>query len=162
MSSVVYDVVSNGIVGDFAELGVWRGGLCIFAKGLFKALEQDRKRKIHVFDAFDIIKAGPYKKFSDFLKVSHEQVEINFRKYDLMDQNVLIHKGYYQNSLPNFYKAFEVRSDQQVSLAILRIDCNFYASYQDAFYYLYGFVPVGGYVIMDDYYSHPGARNVRR
>ena len=29
---------------------------------------------------------------------------------------------------------------------------------QDALYYLYQFVPVGGYVIFDDLMSHPGAR----
>ena len=40
-------------------------------------------------------------------------------------------------------------------LAVLRIDANFYDSYQDALYYLYPLVPVGGWVIFDDIMSHP-------
>jgi len=35
------------------------------------------------------------------------------------------------------------------------VDGNFYDSYQDAMYYLYDRVPVGGYVIFDDIFSHP-------
>ena len=33
---------------------------------------------------------------------------------------------------------------------MLRIDGNFYDSYQDAFYYLYDLIPVGGIIILDD------------
>ena len=40
-------------------------------------------------------------------------------------------------------------------IAVLRIDGNFYDSYQDAMYYLYEYVPVGGFVIFDDYFTHP-------
>jgi len=36
-------------------------------------------------------------------------------------------------------------------IAILRIDGNFYDSYQDCLYNLYDFVPVGGVVIFDDF-----------
>lgn len=41
---------------------------------------------------------------------------------------------------------------------MLRIDGNFYDSYQDAMYYLYEYVPVGGFVIFDDYFTHPPAQ----
>ena len=34
------------------------------------------------------------------------------------------------------------------------MDGNFYDSYQDAMYYLFPFVPVGGIVIFDDVFSH--------
>ena len=44
-----------------------------------------------------------------------------------------------------------------MKLAVLRVDGNFHDSYQDALYYLYGFVPVGGFVIFDDVFSHKGA-----
>lgn len=41
---------------------------------------------------------------------------------------------------------------------MLRVDGNFYDSHQDALYYLYDFVPVGGVVIFDDY-THSEARD---
>ena len=52
------------------------------------------------------------------------------------------------------------KSDQKI--AILRIDANFYDSHQDALYYLYNFVPVGGYVIFDDLFSLPDVGRVWR
>ena len=44
-----------------------------------------------------------------------------------------------------------VRYALQKGIAVLRIDGNFYESYQDALYYLWELVPVGGFVIFDDY-----------
>lgn len=41
---------------------------------------------------------------------------------------------------------------------MLRIDGNFYDSYQDALYYLYPLVPVGGWVIFDDISALPFAK----
>ena len=40
-------------------------------------------------------------------------------------------------------------------VALLRVDANFYGSYQDALYGLYDRVPVGGFVIFDDVMTHP-------
>ena len=39
---------------------------------------------------------------------------------------------------------------QNLHIAILQLDRNFHDAHQDALYYLYNFVPVGGYVILDD------------
>ena len=43
-------------------------------------------------------------------------------------------------------------------LAILRLDCNHYEDHLDALYFLYSFVPVGGYVIFDDVFAGPIVR----
>ena len=39
-------------------------------------------------------------------------------------------------------------------IAVLRVDGNFYDSYQDALYFLYERIPVGGIIIFDDVLSH--------
>jgi len=44
------EVISRGVPGDFAELGVWRGGTCIFAKGIFEA-HREHDRNVHGLSA---------------------------------------------------------------------------------------------------------------
>ena len=51
VAQLISNVVRTGVQGDFAELGVWRGGTCIFAQRLFGVLEPSKTRMIHVFDA---------------------------------------------------------------------------------------------------------------
>ena len=68
--------------------------------------------------------------------------------------NVFFYKGLFKDTLPGYYAKHK---DSNMKLAVLRVDGNFHDSYQDALYYLYGFVPVGGFVIFDDVFSHKGA-----
>jgi len=147
----IYDalssVIDDNIPGDFVELGVWRGGSAIYAKAVLYAFGAE-DRAVHVFDAFEVIPSygGP---LSSYLSVSQKEVEHNFKKYGL-DHNVVFHKGLFKDSVPVFRK-----ESNGNAIAVLRIDGNFYDSYQDALYYLYELVPVGGYVIFDDAFSHP-------
>lgn len=48
-----------------------------------------------------------------------------------------------------------VRTPSIQSIAVLRVDGNFYDSYQDAMYYMYDVVRIGGIMIFDDVMSHP-------
>jgi len=136
------DVIDHNVPGDFAELGVWRGGTCIYAKA-FLDIKGQSSRRVHVFDAFE--KIPGYGKSADFLMNSESDVKHNFRKYQVLDNHVHFYKGLFKDTVPSF----------QGQLAVLRIDSNFYDSYQDALYYLYPKVPVGGIVIFDDVYDHP-------
>jgi hypothetical protein len=45
---VLKAVVRNNVPGDFAELGVWRGGSCIYAKAVLNVMEADT-RNVLVF-----------------------------------------------------------------------------------------------------------------
>jgi len=131
------DVIDNNVPGDFAELGVWRGGTCIYAKALLDVLGQ-ASRHVHVFDAFERIPL--YHDRGSFLMNSEADVKHNFDKYQVLDDHVHFYKGMFKETVPSF----------QGQLAVLRIDSSFYDSYQDALYYLYPKVPVGGIVIFDD------------
>jgi hypothetical protein len=144
VQSLLEDVITNQIPGDFMELGVWRGGVCIFARAVMNALHA-RQRNVHVFDAFE--KLPGYTTAVDYLAVSEDQVRHNFEKYNLKE-GVYFHKGLFKDTVPGFSKNFTGQ------IAVLRVDGNFYDSYQDAMYYLYDKVPVGGYVIFDDVMSH--------
>ena len=45
---------SEKIPGDYAEVGVWRGGTGILARGILNELERHGSRTVHLFDAFDV------------------------------------------------------------------------------------------------------------
>ena len=76
--------------------------------------------------------------------VSEADVKHNFDKYQVLDDNVHFYKGLFKDTVSIF----------QGQLAVLRIDSNFYDSYQEVLYYLYPKVPVGGIVIFDDILTH--------
>ena len=142
-------VAENNIPGDFAELGVWRGGAAIYAAAVLSALGQDG-RNVHIFDAFESL-LGIYGASSEYIAVTEEEVKHNFQKYGYLASNVVFHKGLFDDTVPVF------ANETSRQLAVLRIDGNVYESYRVPLYYLYNLVPVGGFVIFDDVLSHAGA-----
>ena len=78
----------------------------------------------------------------NFLAVSMENVKANFKKYDLLDDNVRFVKGYFKNTL----------SDLPVDrFSLLRLDGDLYESTQDSLTALYHKLSLRGFVIIDDY-----------
>ena len=139
----IAEVNRKEIPGEILELGVWRGGGMMLASAA--NIESDMKRGIHSFDAFDNIKE--YNAADAFLSVKEEDVRYWFEKLGVMNEYVYFHVGLFKDTVP--------RWNPQQKIAVLRIDGNFYDSYQDAMYYLYGSVSVGGIVIFDDVINHP-------
>ena len=78
-----------------------------------------------------------------------------FELFGVRTRNVSLHRGLFNDTLPRFHKKY---AGTQLKLSVLRIDGNWYDSHQDALFYLYEFVPVGGYVIFDDVMFMPTAR----
>jgi hypothetical protein len=148
---LLHDVMARKVPGDFVELGVWRGGVCIFAKAIMDTQLPKEYRKVFVMDAFDALPG--YKESSSFLANSEFTVRHNFEKYGLLDDRVVFIKGLFNHTLPGFATAHG-----NARFSMLRIDSNFYDSYQDCFYYMYERLSVGGYLIMDDIRSAMGDR----
>ena len=142
-------VVKDNVPGDVAELGVWRGGAIIYAKGVLRVLGQEASRRVHVFDAFGKIpKTGRgYSAGADsYLSVPFKRVRRTFQNYGLLDEHVTFHQGLFEQTVPAFRRA----KSGLLQIAVLRIDGNFYSSYQTVLYNMYEFVPVGGFLIFDD------------
>jgi hypothetical protein len=160
-------VVRLGVPGDFAELGVWRGGVCIYAKAILDLLCEGRgapgaeggrgARDVIVFDAFEDLPG--YGGATSYLSVSEELVHGAFKRYGVGTDGVVFVKGVFKDSLPAFREA-RIKAGGK-PIAVLRVDGNFYDSHQDTLYYLYDFVPVGGVVIFDDY-THVEAQQAWR
>ena len=143
-------VRADGIEGDVIETGVWRGGASIFMRGYWAAWEMT-DRTVWVADSFEGLPVPtlPQDAGYDFsaskvpiLAVSLEEVQENFRRYGLLDEQVKFLKGWFRDSLPGA----PIRS-----LALLRLDGDLYESTMDALNALYDKVTPGGFIIVDDY-----------
>ncbi len=147
----IEDVINRGVPGDFIETGVWRGGACIFMRGVLK-VRGVNDRTVWVSDSFAGLPEAdaakhPYDHQLNLhqaaaLAVSLEVVQENFARYGLLDRQVRFLKGWFRDTLPQ--APIE-------RLAILRLDGDHYESTMDALESLYPKLSVGGYVIVDDF-----------
>jgi len=153
IKETLLDVIASNVEGDFAEFGVWRGGSCIFAAGLFEVMGIT-DRQVHVFDAFGKLdaKTGGYGANDHYLAVNETQVKFNFWKYGLLEnEKVKFYQGLFQETAPQFKKYLQENGKM---LSVLRVDGNFYDSYYSVLENLYDFLSKNGYVIFDDIRSH--------
>lgn len=147
----VEDVLRRGVPGDFIETGVWRGGSCIFMRGILSAYGVD-DRTVWVADSFEGLPApnaadypadeGANYHLFEALAVSIDQVKSHFERFDLLDDQVKFLKGWFKDTLP------DAPIEQ---LAVARLDGDLYESTMDALNALYWKVSTGGYIIIDDY-----------
>lgn len=145
------EILENQIPGDCIETGVWRGGATIFMRAILKAYG-DETRRVYVADSFEgLPPPNPLKYPADAdlnlylykeLAIPLEQVKANFKKYNLLDNQVVFLKGFFRDTLPT-------APIEQLSL--LRLDGDLYESTIDALTHLYPKLSVGGFVIIDDY-----------
>jgi len=150
--AAILEVNNKCIPGGIAEFGVWRGGAMIMAAAVmdeYQKLQQDPiQRDLFLFDAF--VSFGEYGPSEDFLAVSLDDVQTNMELFGF---------GVQQNNHINYVKGLfkdttQVWKDRDVPIAVLRVDGNFYSSYQDVLYAMYDKVPVGGIVIFDDVFHY--------
>lgn len=149
-------VIRNNVPGDLIETGVWRGGAAIFMRGILKAY-QVSNRRVWVADSFEGLPAPDPGRFPveaaahsgtvmtdsyRHFRASLEEVQGNFARFGLLDEQVVFLKGWFRETLP---------SAPIEQLAVLRLDGDYYESTMDSLVNLYDKVPVGGYIIVDDY-----------
>ncbi len=152
--------ILDGIPGDFIETGVWRGGACIFMKGIIEAYGE-RERRVFVADSFMGLPEPDTQKYSadtgdmhhtyKQLAVSRRDVEDNFKSYQLLDDRVIFLEGWFKDTLH--------RAPIE-KLAVLRVDGDMYESTIQAMDALYSKLSPGGFLIVDDYFLAPCARAI--
>ena len=144
-------ILREGVPGDLIETGVWRGGACILMRG-FLAAHRVTDRKVYVADSFRGLPrpdgtaypadAGDKHHEQAFLAVSRQQVEENFRRYGLLDSQVVFMEGWFKDTLPHL---------ASLQLGLIRLDGDMYESTMDALRYLYPKLSAAGFCIIDDY-----------
>lgn len=155
-------VIKNDIAGDIVECGVWKGGSMMAAA--LTLLNLGVKRRLYLFDtfagmtkptavdrdfegtsAFQLLEAGEL----EVNNVPLEEVKTNLRSTGY-DENLINYiKGPVEETLPD--KAPE-------TIAILRLDTDWYESTRHELEHLFPRVSSGGVVIIDDYGHFEGAR----
>ena len=141
-------IIAEDIPGDFIETGVWRGGSCIFMRGVLRAYGII-DRTVYVADSFDGFpapvreddRALAIQPEQAYLRVPMAEVEHNFKLYGLMDWQVQFMPGMFRETLPGPVK----------KLAVLRLDGDLYSSTMDALGPLYPLLQPGGFCIVDDW-----------
>jgi len=146
-------ILRDRIEGDLIETGVWRGGTCILLRGVLAA-HDERARKIYCADSFEGLPrpnpeqwpadAGDKHHQFEALAVSLEQVKENFRRFGLLDDQVVFMKGWFSETLPTLADA---------KFSLIRLDGDMYESTMVALLSLYDRLSPGGFVIVDDYTS---------
>ena len=154
-------VIADAIDGDGIETGVWRGGTCILMKA-FLNIKGSTKR-LFVADSFRGVPKPDSEKYPadaaeqrkeafylfDQLAVSLEQVQANFRRFGVLDHQVLFLEGWFKDTLPTAPIS---------KLALMRLDGDLYESTWDALTNLYPKLQSGGYCIIDDYGGIPACK----
>jgi O-methyltransferase len=158
LQDCIETVLGEGVAGDLIETGVWRGGACIFMRAVLAAYGIE-DRRIFVADSFEGLPKPDAEKYPadkgdkhhiyTFLAVSKEDVENNFRKYGLLDNQVVFLKGWFKDTLPQ--APIE-------KLSILRLDGDMYGSTMESLESLYPKLSRGGFCIIDDY-ALPGCKS---
>lgn len=152
LRALVESVIGNSVPGDLIETGVWRGGACILMRAVLAAYRVT-DRRVWVADSFKGMPSPDIKRFPDDnglifhryskLTVSIKEVRRNFKKYGLLDDQVVFLKGWFKDTLP----AAPIER-----LALIRLDGDMYESTLTPLNALYDKLSVGGYVIVDDYH----------
>lgn len=144
-------LLNEKVPGDLIETGAWRGGACILMRAVLKIYDV-RDRIVWIADSFEGLPKPNIEKYPldkqipfytlDSLKVSLAEVKDNFKRYDLLDDQVRFLKGWFGDTLPKAPIS---------KLAIIRVDGDMYESTIDSLKILYPKLSRGGFVIIDDY-----------
>jgi O-methyltransferase len=136
LEGCIVSVVEDGVPGDLVETGVWRGGATIFMRGVLKAYGV-KDGTVWAADSFEGLPRpntthypadkGSLMHTKPQLAVSLKEVQANFRRYGLLDDQVRFLKGWFRDTLPT------ASVDQ---IAVLRLDGDLYESTMDGLKYL--------------------------
>jgi O-methyltransferase len=169
LDAVAY-LVHSGISGDLVECGVWRGGSMMAAAGQLLRLKA-ADRTLHLFDTFegmppptehDVDSQGtaatrlfgangrdPAQGELPWLAASVEQVREAMTLTGYPPERVRLIKGRTEDTLP---------AAAPESIALLRLDTDWYESTRHELRHLYPRIVRGGVLLIDDYGYWQGSR----
>jgi len=167
-------IIQAGIPGDIVESGVWKGGSAMICCLTLLALGV-RDRVIRLYDTFDSSWPEPTKvdgtiygrTFEDSLRIHRESsgrasspedmacegldieaVRKNLAATGYPMENIFLIQGLVEETLPD---------QAPESIALLRLDTDFYRSTRHELVHLFPKLESGGILIIDDYPTEKGA-----
>ncbi len=145
----------SSIGGDFVECGVFRGG----SAGVlgFEATHSKLQRHVWLYDSFEGMPAASKEddEYSWSLKGqfvgSEAQVHRIMRRLEVPISQYTVNTGYFETTLRE-------PTVQDVKVALLHVDCDFYEPVRSVLDCFYDQVEPGGFVVLNDYGSFQGCR----
>ncbi len=136
-------VLAEGIQGDFAELGVWRGNT---ASILAKFASSDN-RKVLLFDTFEGFTE------TDLTGIdAQKEMDFNNTSIDLVkkvigknDAHCVFVKGFFPDTITDDHR--------NRKYAVVSLDCDLYAPTKAGLSFFYERMPIGGLFFLHDYSS---------
>lgn len=169
LSRAVEYISKNNIIGDIVECGVWRGGsMMLAAKKLISLNETNRH--LFLFDTFEGMSAPDSRDVSAIDNISAkilldetdkmqgdnvwcysslDEVKSNLRTTQYPEENIHYFKGRVEDTLPEKIIG---------SIALLRLDTDWYESTKHELEVLYDQLVEGGILIIDDYGHWSGSK----
>jgi len=156
----VRHIVRNRIAGDMVECGVWKGG-SVMAMALTLLQLGERGRSLYLFDTFsgmtapsdvDVDYQGQQARvILDAVRCEASQQEVEKAVFSTGFEREKIHfvPGRVEETIPDRAPA---------SIALLRLDTDWYESTQHELLHLFPRLARGGVIIIDDYGHWRGAR----
>jgi hypothetical protein len=156
----VRHIVRNRIAGDMVECGVWKGG-SVMAMALTLLQLGERDRSLYLFDTFsgmtapsdvDVDYQGQQAHvILDAVRCEASQQEVEKAVFSTGYDREKIHfvSGRVEETIPDHAPA---------SIALLRLDTDWYESTQHELRHLFPRLARGGVIIIDDYGHWRGAR----
>jgi hypothetical protein len=164
--NAVTHVTQNGIAGDIAECGVWRGGSMMIV-ALTLLAQGDRSRSLYLFDTFEGMSAptaddksldgvpadvqleGAPRGIGIWCYASLDDVRTNILSTGYPKEKILLIKGKVEETIPRHIPS---------SLALLRLDTDWYESTKHELTHLYPLLQTNGILILDDYGHWQGSK----
>lgn len=156
--------IMQGVPGDFVECGVFKGAHPAIMSRVLLDSGEDERRMVHLFDSFEgIQESGPRDDhtITDCIGVgqnrlrttgvssaSAESVKEHLDRWGVYHRGVKFWPGWVQHTLPGAAAWFHANLRP---IAVLRIDVDVYEATRTVLRYLEPCVPVGGFIIVDDY-----------
>lgn len=148
LNAVKY-VVDNGIEGDFAEIGVWKGGLIMAM--ILKLIQLGSTRTVHVYDTFCGM-TEPGKNDYDYEGKYAADIFNDVVCYNTYDDTVSnINKTGYKYVSYHKDDIRKTNVNTIPKLSLLRIDTDWYELTKFELIYFEPKVTEGGIIIVDDY-----------
>jgi len=151
------EVNEKGVSGALVECGVWKGG-CVLAMMLAQN-KFGADRNIYLYDSFEGM-AEVTGTEEEFEALNRVRDDLCYCSLNDLKQNLSVAE--YPSSKTFFIKGDVCETLRfghlPDSIAILRLDTDFYESTKKELEVLAQRVSVGGYIIIDDYWSYGGCR----
>jgi hypothetical protein len=139
---LVHDQIrKEGIAGDIAELGVYKGNTSYILANFAK----DLGRTAYLFDTFEGFDSRDIKGIDSSIPMQFSDTSLETVRDFVGDNNTVYVKGYFPESAAQI--------PDNLKFCLVHLDCDLYSPIMSALSYFYPRMAEGGFIVLHDYSS---------